>query len=95
MDSFSAVLLSLTFVLAGVGLVVTVPWNGAIIVLQVLLFGLWHYRGFPGGLIGVILVFVWGIFLGIIRLRTSGMLFPFLAHFYADVTIFGILYMLL
>ena len=28
------------------------------IILQALVFSLWHYNGFPGGIIGVILVFI-------------------------------------
>jgi len=56
-----------------------------------LFFGLLHFNGFPGGAVGIGMVFVWGIFLGILRKRTGGMLAPFLAHVASDMTIFGIL----
>lgn len=55
------------------------------------LFGMLHIRGFPGGVVGIGMVFVWGIFLGILRRRSQGMLAPYLAHVAADMTIFGIL----
>jgi hypothetical protein len=38
------------------------------------------------------LVFVWSLFLGIIRQRTKGMLMPVVAHIFADLTIFIILF---
>jgi membrane protease YdiL (CAAX protease family) len=66
-----------------------------VLLLQALLFGLWHWRGFPGGPSGMALVFVWGLFLGWLRLRTMGMLGPFICHVFADLTIFGILYAVL
>jgi membrane protease YdiL (CAAX protease family) len=58
-----------------------------VIIFQALIFSLWHYNGFPGGIIGVILVFIWSIFLGIIRFRSKGMLPPLIAHFFADLSI--------
>jgi len=64
------------------------------IAVQALLFGLWHWRGFPGGPSGMALVFTWGMFLGWIRRRSGGMLAPFICHVCADLTIFGILYSL-
>jgi len=73
------------------GLKSTVRSTAAVIIIQAGLFGLWHWRGFPGGVVGVLLVFVWGILLGIIRRRTGGMLAPILTHIGADLTIFGIL----
>lgn len=62
-----------------------------LIILQALLFGAWHFHGFPRGFSGCFLVFVWGIFLGIIRLRSKGMLAPILTHFFADSVIFAML----
>ena len=64
-------------------------WNGpaAKILLQAAVFALWHYQGFPGGMIGVGMVFLWSIFLGILRHRSNGMAAPLLAHFFADLTI--------
>jgi len=61
-----------------------------IIFSQALLFSLWHYKGFPGGLTGVIMVFIWSFFLGVIRHRTKGMLSPVIAHYFADLSISAI-----
>ena len=69
--------------------------NLVAILLQAILFGLWHWKGFPGGPSGMVLVFVWGIFLGWIRRRSGGMLGPFICHGCADLAIFWILYTIL
>ena len=61
---------------------------------QALLFALWHYQGFPGGALGCLMVFVWSIFLGILRHRSGGMLAPLIAHFFADLSIGIILFVL-
>ena len=61
------------------------------VVVTALLFGFLHIRGFPGGAVGVGMVFVWGLFLALLRRRTGGMLAPYIAHVVADMTIFGIL----
>ena len=58
-----------------------------VILFQALVFSLWHYNGFPGGIVGIILVFIWSIFLGAIRHRSKGMLPPVIAHFFADLSI--------
>ena len=48
-----------------------------------------HYlSGFPNGLLGVVMVFVYGIMLGMVRRRARGMLAPWVAHVGADLTIF-------
>lgn len=57
------------------------------IVAQAALFALWHFGGFPGGAIGVGMVFVWSLLLGTIRHISGGMLAPLIAHFFADATI--------
>jgi membrane protease YdiL (CAAX protease family) len=62
-----------------------------VVFLQAMLFALWHWKGFPGDVWGVLLVFLWGIMLGILRLRTKGMSAPLIAHFASDLTIFFIL----
>lgn len=62
-----------------------------VIAAQACIFSLWHYGGFPGGIFGVIMVFIWSIFLGIIRFRTQGMLPVIIAHYCADLTIAVIL----
>jgi uncharacterized protein len=65
-----------------------------IIVIQALIFSIFHYYGFPGGVIGMILVFFWSIMLGIIRYRTKGLTGVIIGHFFADLTIYSILYSL-
>lgn len=64
------------------------------IVAQALLFALWHFNGFPGGWIGVALVFVWSLLLGVLRHLSRGMVAPLVAHFFADATIAVILLVL-
>jgi membrane protease YdiL (CAAX protease family) len=66
-----------------------------VIILQAIIFALWHYKGFPGGIIGVIMVFIWSLFLGIIRYKSKGMLPPLVAHFFADLTIAIILFFII
>ncbi len=56
------------------------------------LFALIHIQGFPRGVVGIIMVFIWGISLAIMRNRTKGMLFPYITHVFADLTIFFILF---
>lgn len=63
-----------------------------VILAQALIFSLWHFNGFPGGITGVVMVFIWSVFLGVIRHRSQGMLAPLIAHFFADLTIGGILF---
>jgi uncharacterized protein len=59
------------------------------------LFGIYHWRGFPGGLSGSVMVFFWSVFLGIIKYRTKGMLMPVIAHIFADLTIFILIFVFL
>jgi uncharacterized protein len=56
--------------------------------LQGIGFGLWHYAGFPGGWVGVSLATIFALMMGELRARSRGMLAPFVAHVFADVTIF-------
>lgn len=63
-----------------------------ILFIQALIFGIMHYYGFPGGLIGVLMVFFWSIVLGILRYRTNGLKTVIIAHFFADLTIYLIVY---
>lgn len=60
------------------------------IVLQAAAFGVMHIRGFPRGLSGVGLAFIYGLMLGYIRRRAGGMYAPWVAHVVADVVIFAI-----
>jgi len=66
-----------------------------VILVQAGLFGIWHFRGFPGGAVGIIMVFVWGIFLGLVRERSKGMIAPIVSHICADLTIFFMLLLVL
>jgi membrane protease YdiL (CAAX protease family) len=56
--------------------------------LQAAGFGLWHFRGFPNGWLGVGLAAVFALMMGILRRKSSGMLAPWVAHVFADVTIY-------
>jgi membrane protease YdiL (CAAX protease family) len=63
----------------------------ATLCIQGLAFGVVHAHGFPHGVIGVVMASVYGIVLGLLRHRSGGLLAPFVAHVFADATIFGIL----
>jgi len=63
-------------------------------ILQAASFGVLHINGFPSGLWGIAMSFVYGLMLGVVRRLSRGMLAPWLAHLFADVTIFAILVML-
>lgn len=63
-------------------------WNApSALVFQAVAFGLAHVNGFPSGAVGACLAGTWGPALGVIRLRTRGILWPYLAHTCADATI--------
>lgn len=66
----------------------------AALVLQSLAFGLWHFVGFPSGWIGVGLATLFAFMMGLLRVRTRGLLIPFVAHVAADVTIYLIVALL-
>jgi membrane protease YdiL (CAAX protease family) len=57
-------------------------------VLQAAGFGVWHFRGFPSGVIGSALAGIFALMMGILRMRGRGMLAPFVAHLCADTTIY-------
>ena len=57
-------------------------------VLQAVGFGVGHYRGFPSGVVGSALAFVFALMMGALRMRGRGMFAPWLAHVCADTTIF-------
>jgi hypothetical protein len=64
------------------------------VLVQGWLFGAIHYlSGFPNGLAGLVLATAYGVMLGLLRRRSSGMLAPWLAHAGADMIIFVILVM--
>lgn len=63
------------------------------IVIQASSFGVAHYRnGFPNGIIGSLMVFVYGLMLGMIRRKSKGMAACWLAHVTADFTIYCLVY---
>ena len=65
-----------------------------IIVIQSTFFGCLHYSGFPGGVTGIVMVFVWSFALGVIRYRTLGLGGVMISHFFSDLTIYVLLYSL-
>lgn len=66
----------------------------AALILQSVAFGLWHFVGFPSGWIGVGLAAIFAFMMGLLRVRTRGLLIPFVAHVAADVTIYLIVALL-
>jgi membrane protease YdiL (CAAX protease family) len=61
-------------------------------VIQAFSFGAVHYQsGFPNGVCGFVMVFVYGLMLGILRRQSRGILAPWMTHIAADITIFMIL----
>ena len=59
----------------------------AAVVLQALAFGVLHLHGVPDGPVGMVMAGVWGLLLGVLRLRSRGLLAPYVTHIAADVTI--------
>ena len=59
----------------------------AAVVLQALAFGVLHLHGIPGGPVGMVMAGVWGLLLGVLRLRSQGLLAPYITHIAADTTI--------
>jgi membrane protease YdiL (CAAX protease family) len=55
------------------------------------IFGFVHAHGFPRGVVGIVLASIYGLMLGFLRQRSGGLLAPFLAHIFADATIFAIM----
>ena len=59
---------------------------------QAAVFGLMHFVGFPSGIVGVSLAAIYGLALGFIRRSSNGIAAPVVTHFFADLTIFGIVF---
>ena len=59
--------------------------------LQALVFGIVHIGGFPRGAVGIALAIIYGLMMGALRRRSSGLLAPWIAHVGADVAIGSIL----
>ena len=63
---------------------------------QAVSFAALHYlTGFPSGMLGFFMVLVYGVMLGVIRRRSSGLLAPWIAHVMTDIAIFSILAVML
>jgi CAAX protease family protein len=58
------------------------------VAVQAVAFGLLHLHGYPYGPIGIALATVYGVLLGVVRLRSNGLLAPWVAHVVADGVIF-------
>jgi membrane protease YdiL (CAAX protease family) len=58
------------------------------VALQAVAFGVLHLHGYPYGPVGVALATVYGLLLGAVRLRSNGLLAPWVAHVVADGVIF-------
>ncbi|PJZ25874.1 CPBP family intramembrane metalloprotease [Leptospira hartskeerlii] len=59
-------------------------------VFQAFSFGILHLNGFPRGWVGVGLAAIYGLMTGLIRILSKGIYYPVLVHFFADITIAGI-----
>jgi len=62
------------------------PWPA--VTLQAMAFGLLHLHGYPYGPVGVVLATLYGLLLGAVRIRSGGLLGPWVAHVCADLVIF-------
>jgi membrane protease YdiL (CAAX protease family) len=63
---------------------------------QAVAFAAFHYlAGFPNGMLGFAMAFVYGIMLGMLRRYARGLFAPWAAHVGADLTIFTILALIL
>jgi len=65
--------------------------NWPAVLTQALAFGILHLNGYPYGAVGVTLASVYGLILGALRLRSGGLLAPWLAHACADAVIFTLI----
>lgn len=61
------------------------------VVLQALVFGLFHIEGIPGGWTGICMATFYGLLLGLVRRRSRGILAPYITHVFADAVIFVML----
>ena len=66
----------------------TAIWGaGPAVIVQAVLFGAAHWAGFPSGWVGMLMAAGWGFVLGILRLRSRGILVPYLVHVTANAVI--------
>jgi len=62
--------------------------NDLVLILQASAFAAVHFAaGFPNGYMGYSMVFVYGWMLGYLRIRSQGLMAPYLAHVISDLTI--------
>ncbi len=59
----------------------------AAVVLQAVAFGVLHLNGVPSGPAGMAMAGAWGLLLGVMRVRSRGLLAPYVTHVAADATI--------
>lgn len=57
---------------------------------QAISFGAIHFTGFPGGFVGIALATIYGLMVGVLAFRSSGLLAPCAAHVVADAVIFAL-----
>lgn len=57
------------------------------VVLQAVAFGVLHLHGVPSGPVGMVMAGAWGLLLGVMRVRSRGLLAPYVTHIAADATI--------
>lgn len=63
------------------------------VIIQAGCFAALHFiSGFPNGPVGLVMTFVYGIMLGVVRRQSRGILAPWLAHVAADLTVFALLW---
>jgi membrane protease YdiL (CAAX protease family) len=68
-------------------------WLCLALALQAAYFASLHFsRGFPSGYSGVLLLFVWAFFLGVLRLWTGSFVLPILSHIQLDIVVFALIY---
>ena len=98
---FGGIIFAITNALAEEFFARAVLWDGlspltrstlSLILSQAIIFGLFHSKGFPGGIVGIGMTFLWSLMLGYLRHRTGGLGAPLIAHFFADLTIFSIIF---
>ncbi|MBN2224031.1 MAG: CPBP family intramembrane metalloprotease [Deltaproteobacteria bacterium] len=73
----------------GIKALVPAPW--VLLTVQALFFGTAHFWGVPNGIVGAVMATIYGLMLGIIRLRADGLLMAIITHVFADIVIFCIL----
>jgi membrane protease YdiL (CAAX protease family) len=61
---------------------------------QAVAFGTLHINGFPRGAVGVLMATIYGLMMGVVRMRSRGMFAPWVAHVVTDVIIIAILLLL-